>query len=223
MGQTCLCHSLISSWTDGESWLRDVGPDTSDVGDRETQDSSRAPDWRLIWSNKVPADVAEHKIALCIKGDLASVTKGWSPKEIEARCRTVKVQVSPAGPLMTASLVDQDAEGVEISCLWWPEKKGCFATSADVTKLVESLVCLSSRNKDDKARIRHAVASYKSSVVSENRNREIFRLILSIGVPQDLKTRKTFKVLPWRFLEQVLGNILGGYRAVDRNSCPRST
>lgn len=174
--------------------MYDVGPGASDSGDPEVPSGDWASEWRLLWHKEVPPDTVAHRITFNIEADLAAVTKEWPSKKNKTYGRTIRVHVSSARPSMTASLVDRDAEGVDISCLWWRDKMDCFVPCADVTKLVEPLLCLDNPSKDVKARIRRAMDAYKPPVVSDSEDQELFRLILSLGVPPTLKMRKTLKV-----------------------------
>lgn len=205
------------SWT-VEDWLFDVGSERSETSERKPQYSGRSPEWPLVWAKEHTLDGREHMVTFDIEGEPAAVAERWSSNEIEAHRRVVKVQMSTAGSSITASFRGLYDEGTAVSCIWWCETGKCYVTSADVIKLLEPLLCPGrSDKKKVKARIRRAMASFEPSVVSESRNKELFRLITSFGDPHPWKMRKSFSVLPWRFLEPALRRAPRDYRAVDKS------
>ncbi|KAF9518070.1 hypothetical protein BS47DRAFT_1338648, partial [Hydnum rufescens UP504] len=157
------------------------------------------------------------RINLVIKGELNSVTMGWSQEDFNTRRRLVQfwrrqdrnnlhLAFSPISP------EDFQESSIVISCIFREETDECYITSVDIIFLLECLVA-NRFTVEEKNRIRRNLEGFKPQTVSKNKKgqEDFFTLIMSFPNPRPRNIEKDVKVFPWKLLQKALEKIVNKY------------
>ena len=159
------------------------------------------------------------KANLKLKGDLDSMTKGWSEEEIDARRRLVEFKRCQDGSTINADFKpvapqDRAPSSITISCILWKEKKEYYVTSVDTIYLLEALVGVRF-TVEEKNRIRRNLEGFRPATVSKSKSdsEEFFKVIMGFPHPKPRNIEKDVKVFPWKILSHALKKIISKYSA----------
>ncbi|RMD40509.1 hypothetical protein DV735_g4621, partial [Chaetothyriales sp. CBS 134920] len=159
------------------------------------------------------------KADLKLKGDLDSMTRNWTDKEIDARRRLVEFKRSQQASTITAEFKpvapeDRAPSSITISCILWKEKKEYYVTSVDTIYLLEALVGVRF-TVEEKNRIRRNLEGFRPATVSKSKpdSEEFFKVIMGFPHPKPRNIEKDVKVFPWKILSVALKKIISKYSA----------
>jgi hypothetical protein len=159
------------------------------------------------------------KANLKLKGELKTMTKGWTEQELSDRRRLVEFTRSQQGNIISAEfkpvkLEDRAPSSITISCIWWKEKNDYYVTSVDTIYLLEALVGVRF-TVEEKNRIRRNLEGYRPATVSKARadSEDFFKVIMGFPHPKPRNIEKDVKVFPWKILDEALKKIMGKYSA----------
>ena len=159
------------------------------------------------------------KASLKLRGDLDSMTKGWTAEEIDARRRLVEFKRSQDGSIIAADFnpvtpQERPASSITISCILWKEKKEYYVTSVDTIYLLEALVGVRF-TVEEKNRIRRNLEGFRPATVSKSKtdSEDFFKTIMGFPHPKPRNIEKDVKVFPWKILAHALKKIISKYSA----------
>jgi hypothetical protein len=179
---------------------------------------------QLMRSSQLPASSHMNlydapKAEVCIAGDMATMSKGWSAEEWAAKRRLVKVWRRQEGaviylafgPLPQAEWMIEK-ECVVVSCMFREDKNSCWITSVDMLYLLESVIG-QRFSVEEKNRIRRNLEGFRPQTVSKNKpsSDAFFRTIMGFPQPKPRNIEKDVKVFPWECVAPSLKKIVSKY------------
>lgn len=164
-----------------------------------------------------PYAMYPQKAVLKLRGNLNSMTEGWTPEEWTAKRRLVQFWRSQNKSTINAEFApvkpeDRQPNSICISCIWWEERQECFATSVDTIYLLEQLVALRF-TVEEKNRIRRNLEGFKPLTVAKGKpdSEEFFKVIMGFPNPKPRNIEKDVKVFEWKILAGALKKIMSKY------------
>lgn len=164
-----------------------------------------------------PYAMYPQKAVLKIRGNLDTMIDGWAPDERAAKRRLVQFWRSQNKSTINADFApvapeDRQPNSICISCIWWEERRECFATSVDTIYLLEQLVALRF-TVEEKNRIRRNLEGFRPLTVSKAKpdSEDFFKTIMCFPNPKPRNIEKDVKVFPWKILTHALKKIISKY------------
>ncbi|QRW21481.1 transcriptional regulator Medusa [Rhizoctonia solani] len=195
----------------------DVPPPHSTLDVSRSDGDTESPSTAKSFLGQTPGEDT-YQVSLGFLADLNSMTKNWTPEEVNDKRRIVEffcVRTRGRIDVTFAPIPVEKARDLSkniVSCIWWDGMEEFIITSVDTINLLERLVG-TKFTTEEKNRIRRNLQGFKPATVSKSQpeSEPFFRTLMEFPPPRPRNIEKDVKAFAWSKLPSMLEKVVSKY------------